>query len=72
MNSLLDEDAPFIILDPTEIKRKKVYNTDYVRILSYGKTKGFWMQMLANPYRGRAIPFHFSTYSSITFAAGST
>jgi len=32
-----------------------------------GETKGFWMLMLATPLRGRAIPFHFLTYSSRTF-----
>jgi hypothetical protein len=72
LNRLLDDDAPFIILDPTEIERKKAYKTDYVGTLSDGKTKGFWMLLLATPYRGRAIPFHFSTYSSATIAAEST
>lgn len=32
-----------------------------------GQTKGFWMLTLATPFRGRAIPFHFVTYSSRTF-----
>lgn len=32
-----------------------------------GQTKGFWMLTLATPLRGRAIPFHFVTYSSRTF-----
>jgi hypothetical protein len=32
-----------------------------------GETKGFWMLTLATPLRGRAIPFHFLTYSSRTF-----
>jgi hypothetical protein len=31
-----------------------------------GQTKGFWMLTLATPLRGRAIPFHFLTYSSRT------
>jgi hypothetical protein len=31
-----------------------------------GQTKGFWMLTLATPLRGRAILFHFATYSSRT------
>jgi hypothetical protein len=36
--------------------------------LSDGKTKGFWLLTLATPFRGRALPFHFITYSSKTIA----
>ncbi len=34
--------------------------------LKDGKTKGFWLLTLATPFRGRALPFHFVTYSSKT------
>ena len=34
-----------------------------------GKTKGFWLLTLATPFRGRALPFHFVTYSSKTISA---
>jgi hypothetical protein len=34
--------------------------------LSDGKTLGFWMVVFAQPYRGRAIPFHFGIYSERT------
>jgi hypothetical protein len=37
-----------------------------VGTLMDGETKGFWMLTLATPLRGRAIPFHFLTYSSRT------
>jgi transposase len=33
-----------------------------------GATKGFWLLTLATPFRGRALPFHFVTYSSKTIA----
>ena len=36
--------------------------------LADGKTKGFWLLTLATPFRGRALPFHFITYSSRTIA----
>jgi hypothetical protein len=64
---LFNEEAEFVIGDPTEIERPHAYKTDYVGTLKDGKTKGFWMLTLATPVRGRAIPFHFLTYSSRTF-----
>ncbi|WP_298629272.1 hypothetical protein [uncultured Thermus sp.] len=33
-----------------------------------GKTRGFWLWLSATPYRGRAIPFSFVTYSSQTLS----
>lgn len=69
---LFQEDAPFIIGDPTEIPRIQAKKTPYVGTLKDGKTKGFWLLMLATPYRGRAIPFHFVTYSSRTIAKDAT
>ncbi|MBP1610049.1 MAG: putative transposase for insertion sequence element, partial [Acidobacteria bacterium] len=61
-----NEEAEFVIGDPTEIKRPHANKTKYVGTLMDGQTKGFWMLTLATPVRGRAIPFHFSTYSSRT------
>ena len=64
---LFNEEAQFVIGDPTEIERPHAYHTEYVGTLKDGRTKGFWMLTLATPLRGRAIPFHFLTYSSRTF-----
>src|SRR3954453_11258757 len=63
---LYDPESPFVLVDPTEIERKQAKNTDYVGRLSDGKTLGFWMVVFAQPYRGRAIPFHFGIYSEST------
>lgn len=66
LQRLFNEEAEFVIGDPTEIERPGAKKTDYVGTLSDGKTKGFWMLTLATPLRGRAIPCHFVTYSSAT------
>lgn len=63
---LYDPRSPFVLVDPTEIERKQAKNTDYVGRLSDGKTLGFWAVVFAQPYRGRAIPFHFGVYSEAT------
>jgi hypothetical protein len=63
---LFNEEADFVIGDPTEIERPHANRTEYVGTLMDGQTKGFWMLTLATPLRGRAIPFHFVTYSSRT------
>jgi len=63
---LFNEEADFVIGDPTEIERPYAHKTAYVGTLRDGATKGFWMLTLATPLRGRAIPFHFLTYSSRT------
>jgi hypothetical protein len=63
---LFNEEADFVIADPTEIERPQADQTEYVGTLMDGETKGFWMLTLATPLRGRAIPFHFLTYSSRT------
>lgn len=63
---LFNEGADFVIGDPTEIERPNAEKTAYVGTLKDGQTKGFWMLTLATPLRGRAIPFHFVTYSSRT------
>lgn len=64
---LFNEEANFVIGDPTEIERPHAGKTSYVGTLMDGQTKGFWMLTLATPLRGRALPFHFVTYSSRTF-----
>lgn len=63
---LYQDDAPFILADPTEIPRPQAKKTEYVGRLKDGKTRGFQILTLAVPYRGRAIPFQFITYSSQT------
>lgn len=63
---LHDPQAPFVIGDPTEIARPQAKHTAYVGYLKDGKTRGFWTLMLATPYRGRALPCGFVTYSSQT------
>lgn len=63
---LHDSQAPFVIGDPTEIPRPEAKHTPYVGYLQDGKTRGFWVLQLATPYRGRALPSNFVTYSSQT------
>ena len=67
LKMLFNEAADFVIADPTEIERPHADQTEYVGTLMDGETKGFCMLTLATPLRGRAIPFHFLTYSSRTF-----
>jgi hypothetical protein len=67
LKTLFNEEAEFVIADPTQIERPHANKTGYVGTLMDGQTKGFWMLTLATPLRGRAIPFHFLTYSSRTF-----
>jgi hypothetical protein len=65
---LFQEEAEFVIGDPTEIERPQAWKTEYVGTLKDGKTKGFWALVLATPYRGRAIPCGLVTYSAKTIA----
>lgn len=65
---LFQEDAEFVIGDPTEIERPQAYKTAYVGTLKDGQTKGFWVLLLATPFRGRCIPCGLLTYSSKTIA----
>ncbi len=65
---LFQADAPFVIGDPTEMPRPQACKTPYVGKLKDGKTRGFWLLLLATPFRGRAIPCGFVTYSSQTIA----
>jgi hypothetical protein len=60
------EEASFVIGDPTEMERFRASKTSYVGTLSDGMTAGYWLLMLSMPYRGRTIPFSFVLYSSIT------
>jgi len=69
---LYREQTPFVLGDPTEIERPQAGKTSYVGKLKDGKTKGFLALPLAFPYQGRAIPFHFITYSSRTIQKEST
>lgn len=66
---LFQEQAEFVIGDPTEVERPQARKTEYVGILKDKKTRGFWLLLLATPYRGRAIPCGLVTYSSKTIAA---
>lgn len=65
---LFQVEAPFVIADPTEMPRPQARKTDYVGTLKDSKTRGFWLLLLATPYRGRALPCGFVTYSSKTIA----
>lgn len=66
---LYQEEAPFIIGDPTEMPRPNAKKTEYVGTLSDGQTSGYWLLVLATPYQGRAIPCHFVSYSSAIIGA---
>jgi len=66
---LYQEEAPFMIGDPTEMPRPDAKKTDYVGTLSDGQTSGYWLLILATPYHGRAIPCHFVSYSSAIIGA---
>jgi hypothetical protein len=65
LHRLYNEDTPFVIGDPTDIERPDAYKTDYVGKLKSSKL-GFLLLCLSTPYRGRAIPFSFVSYSSRT------
>lgn len=69
---LLPADAPFVIGDPTEIERPHATRTAYVGTLSDGVTRGFWLLVLATPFRGRALPCGLLSYSSRTINAANT
>ena len=63
---LFQSEAPFLIGDPTEMPRPQAKKTEYVGTISDGETSGYWLLFLATPFRGRAIPCHFVSYSSKT------
>jgi hypothetical protein len=66
---LYQEEAEFVIGDPTEMPRHKAPKTDYVGKLKDGETPGYWLLVLSTPFRGRALPFSFVTYSSRTIGS---
>ena len=66
LHRLFNDGTEFIIGDPTEIHRPQAKKTEYVGEVGKDKKLGFWMLTLASPYKGRAIPFNFITYSSKT------
>ena len=66
---LYQEEAAFLIGDPTEMPRPDAQKTEYVGKLSDGQTNGYWLLILATPYQGRAIPCHFVSYSSAIIGA---
>lgn len=69
---LYQEEAEFVIGDPTEMERYHAPKTSYVGRLSDGRTEGYWLMVLSTPFRGRAIPFWFSIYSSRTIEEQAT
>ena len=72
LQRLFQEEAPYVLADVTEIERPQATKTPYVGTLKDGKTRGFWLLLLATPCRGRAIPFSFVTYSSRTIGDEAT
>ncbi len=68
LNRLYNEESEYVLGDPTDIERPQAGKTDYVGKLK-NKKLGFNIMFLATPYRGRAIPFSFITYSSRTIGA---
>ncbi len=69
---LFQEEASFVIGDPTEMPRPQAKKTEYVGTLSDGETKGYWLMLLATPYHGRAVPCGFVDYSSKTINQDAT
>lgn len=68
LQRLYDAESSYVIGDPTDIKRPQAKKTKYVGKLK-DKKRGFQILVLATPYRGRAIPFSFVTYSSKTISS---
>jgi hypothetical protein len=67
---LFQDNAEFVIGDATEMPRPQAYRTSYVGTLSDGETHGYWLLVLATPFRGRALPCSLLSYSSRTIAQG--
>lgn len=68
MRLLYREEAEYLLADLTEMPRPQAKKTDYVGTLSDGETRGYDLLLLSYPYRGRALPFSFVSYSSATIA----
>jgi hypothetical protein len=71
LNRLYMEPGAFVIGDPTDIERPQGRRTLYVGDLKNGKA-GFQILTFSVPFRGRALPFHFITYSSKTIEEDSS
>jgi len=56
LNRLFNEEAEYVIGDPTEIERPGATKTAYVGVLRDGTTRGLWMLTIATPIRSRALP----------------
>ena len=63
---LFQENASFVIGDPTEMPRRQAKKTNYVGTLSDGQTSGYWLMFLSTAFHGRSIPCGFVSYSSKT------
>jgi hypothetical protein len=63
---LYQEEAEFMLGDPTEMERYKAPKTPYVGTLNDGNTAGYWLMVLSTPFRGRSLPCSFVVYSSRT------
>jgi len=61
---LFQENAAFVIGDPTEMSRPQAKKSEYVGTLSDGKTSGYWLLNLSTPFHGRAIPCQVVNCSS--------
>ena len=68
LHRLHDGDSEIVIGDPTDIERLHAKKTEYVGELK-SKKLGFQVLVLSTPYRGRAIPFSFISYSSKTISS---
>jgi hypothetical protein len=49
LGRLFQQQAEFVIGDPTEIARPQAWKTAYLGTLQDGKTRGFWAVLLATP-----------------------
>ncbi|MBI5839189.1 MAG: transposase [Chloroflexi bacterium] len=72
LQRLYQEQADFMIGDPTEMPRPQAKKTGYVGTLHDGETSGYWLLLLATPYQGRALPCHFVSYSSTIIGTEAT
>jgi hypothetical protein len=48
---LYQEEAEFVIGDPTEMPRHHAPHSSYVGTLSDGETPGYWLMVLSTPFR---------------------
>jgi hypothetical protein len=69
---LYQEEAEFMIGDPTEMPRPQAKKTEYVGKVGDQDTRGYWLLLLATPYHGRALPCYFVSYSSTIIGAEAT